>query len=103
MLEEITTAPEADCDIEIAGEPFYTVPGFARRTGKTERTIRRWIKQRIGPPVIKLGSDVLILKKEVPGWLKSLRTQPVALVREPTLPTRSGRPRGRPRKIGAEG
>ena len=41
-------------------------------TGRTRRTLRLWRQQRIGPPWVKMGRDVILYPKQgFLDWLKA--------------------------------
>ncbi len=46
----------------------------AKQIKRTERTLQRWERQRVGPPVTRLGNQVLYRKDALLAWLKSLET-----------------------------
>jgi hypothetical protein len=52
---------------------------LAQQLNKTTRTIERWARQRIGPPVTRVGRKPFYSIESVRSWLKS-REQP--MVRE---------------------
>jgi hypothetical protein len=53
----------------------YTEDGLAEETGKTPDTLRRWRRQRIGPPFIKIGREIYYRKEAVKRWRDSLETE----------------------------
>ncbi|MBX3515223.1 MAG: helix-turn-helix domain-containing protein [Xanthobacteraceae bacterium] len=46
----------------------------AKQINRTERTLQRWANQRVGPPVTRIGNQVLYRKDALRDWLKSLET-----------------------------
>ncbi len=83
----LTTAAHRpqDCggDSDDGGDPasellsdYYTEDSLARALQVTVRTIRRWRKERTGPPVTRVGRRVIYSKDSVRAWLAS-REQPM--------------------------
>lgn len=64
-------------EVTIGGKRYLTYPvGFAAELGRCVRTVARWHTQRIGPPIIHMGSARLVDPDDLPAWLDSLKRQP---------------------------
>ena len=50
---------------------YYTRPELAAELNKSERTLERWERLRIGPPVTRNGITPLYYKSGARGWLRS--------------------------------
>ncbi len=51
---------------------------LAEQIGKSVKTLVRWELDGRGPPVTRIGRDVLYFKPSVEKWLRSQEQQPAA-------------------------
>lgn len=56
-------------------EDFLTDDELASELRRTTVTLRRWRRQRIGPPFIKIGREVFYRRAAVLDWLRRIETQ----------------------------
>jgi hypothetical protein len=49
----------------------------AQALGHTERTLRKWRRQGIGPAYIKIGRKIFYSDSALESWLKAIETMPV--------------------------
>ncbi len=47
---------------------------LASELNRTERTVKRWRNERIGPPFIQIGRETLYRRDAVRDWLLSKET-----------------------------
>ena len=52
-------------------DEYFTRPELAAELGKSERTLERWERLRIGPPVTRLGITPLYNIKGARTWLRA--------------------------------
>lgn len=48
---------------------------FAEEVGRSVRTLQLWRAQRVGPPFIRLGRQILYRRQAVQDWLASLEQE----------------------------
>ena len=63
---------------------FYTEESLAREVGVTVRTLRRWRKERRGPPITNVGRRIVYSMEGLRRWLAANEQQmPRARSRSP--------------------
>ena len=61
-------------------DEFIPEPKLASELGRDTRTLQRWRAQRVGPPYIRMGRQVLYRRDAVRGWLIAMeQEQPRAM------------------------
>ncbi len=61
-------------------DEFIPEPKLAGELGRDTRTLQRWRSQRVGPPYIRMGRQVLYRRDAVRGWLIAMeQEQPRAM------------------------
>ena len=61
-------------------DEFIPETKLARELGRDTRTLQRWRAQRLGPPYIRMGRQVLYRRDAVRGWLIAMeQEQPRAM------------------------
>jgi hypothetical protein len=63
--------------VVIAGKRYLTPRRLAKDLKRSTRTLARWDEQRIGPPKIKIGRQVVYDEEKLPGWLAEHESKPV--------------------------
>jgi hypothetical protein len=58
-------------------EDYLTEPELAKELKKSERTVQRWRKKRVGPPYTLNGETVLYHIESAKTWLKAGEINPV--------------------------
>lgn len=55
----------------IHGEPVppWLYEDVARHMGVSERTVRRWVREGIGPRAVRVGNTVRFRQEDVAAWL----------------------------------
>lgn len=48
---------------------------FAEEVKRSRRTVQLWRQQRVGPPYIRLGRQILYRRDAVHEWLQSLEQE----------------------------
>ena len=54
---------------------YLTLPELAAELNKSPRTIDRWLRERTGPPSIKVGCTTLFPREGVIRWLQDKEAQ----------------------------
>jgi hypothetical protein len=54
---------------------YLTESDLARQLGKSERTLQRWRRLRIGPAATTVGNRVLYDVQDVRAWLRAQRQE----------------------------
>lgn len=52
-------------------DEFFTRPELAAEFGKSERTLERWERLGIGPPVTRLGNTPIYCIEGARAWLRA--------------------------------
>jgi hypothetical protein len=53
-------------------DEFIPEPNLARELSRDTRTLQRWRAQRVGPPYIRMGRQILYRRAAVREWLIAL-------------------------------
>ncbi len=56
-------------------DDYLTEPALAEQLGKSERTLQRWRRLRIGPTPTIVGNKCLYAIEDVRGWLQAQRQE----------------------------
>jgi hypothetical protein len=56
-------------------DEFIPEPNLARDLSRDTRTLQRWRAQRVGPPYIRMGRQILYRRAAVREWLIALEQQ----------------------------
>jgi hypothetical protein len=56
-------------------DEFIPEPNLTRDLSRDTRTLQRWRAQRVGPPYIRMGRQILYRRAAVREWLIALEQQ----------------------------
>lgn len=59
-------------------DDYFTRPALARELGKSERTLERWERLGIGPPVTRLGITPIYNIETARAWLRAQQREAVS-------------------------